>query len=86
MLTFRSTEDERSIANRLANEERKEKEDEQDNTEAGLAKKDPTLPVGFLPIISIINYLRLCRQDHTVMNLRGAQRSMLRFRPRKRRS
>ncbi|KAI0531590.1 hypothetical protein GGR58DRAFT_508315 [Xylaria digitata] len=36
--------DERSIANRLANEERKLKHSEQDNPETAASKKDPTLP------------------------------------------
>ncbi|KAI1343577.1 hypothetical protein F5Y15DRAFT_236976 [Xylariaceae sp. FL0016] len=36
--------DERSIANRLANEERKQKEADQDDPETAASKKDPTLP------------------------------------------
>ncbi|KAI8623141.1 hypothetical protein F5Y19DRAFT_394276 [Xylariaceae sp. FL1651] len=36
--------DERSIANRLANEERKLKRDEEEDPETTASKKDPTLP------------------------------------------
>ncbi|KAI1076957.1 hypothetical protein F5B20DRAFT_299652 [Whalleya microplaca] len=36
--------DQRSIANRLGNEERKLKRDEADDPETGASKKDPTLP------------------------------------------
>ena len=36
--------DERSIANRLANEERKEKEGDQDTPEVAALKEDPTAP------------------------------------------
>ncbi|TGJ84649.1 hypothetical protein E0Z10_g4122 [Xylaria hypoxylon] len=36
--------DERTIANRLANEERKLNRDEQDDPETAASKKDPTLP------------------------------------------
>ncbi|KAI1296463.1 hypothetical protein F5Y03DRAFT_294249 [Xylaria venustula] len=36
--------DERSIANRLANEERKLKRSEEDDPETAASKKDPTLP------------------------------------------
>lgn len=38
-------EDQRSIANRLAAEEKKEHEGESDDKETALSKKDPTLPV-----------------------------------------
>lgn len=43
-----ATEDERSIANRLANEERKEKEGDEDTPEVAALKKDPTAPVRLL--------------------------------------
>ncbi|KAI0154195.1 hypothetical protein GGR57DRAFT_119589 [Xylariaceae sp. FL1272] len=36
--------DERSIANRLANEERKQKEGDEDSPEVAASKRDPTLP------------------------------------------
>ncbi|KAI0400055.1 hypothetical protein F4802DRAFT_510881 [Xylaria palmicola] len=36
--------DERSIANRLANEERKQNHPDQDDPETAASKKDPTLP------------------------------------------
>ncbi|KAI1494536.1 hypothetical protein F4809DRAFT_16333 [Biscogniauxia mediterranea] len=36
--------DQRSIANRLDNEERKLKQDDHDDPETGASKKDPTLP------------------------------------------
>ena len=40
------TEDERSIANRLANEEKKD-DNEDDSLETQRLKKDPTLPVSY---------------------------------------
>ena len=40
-----STEDERSIANKLERESKREKEPEKESEEAHLSKKDPTLPV-----------------------------------------
>jgi hypothetical protein len=40
-----ATEDQRSIANRLAAEEKKDDEPK-DDKETALSKKDPTLPVG----------------------------------------
>lgn len=41
------TEDERTIANKLAREEKREKEAEKDDEETAASKKDSTLPVRF---------------------------------------
>jgi len=43
-----STEDERSIANKLERESKRDNEPEKESEEAHLSKKDPTLPVSCL--------------------------------------
>lgn len=70
--TLRFTEDERSIANRLAREEQKNRKDEQPyNPEAELSKKDPTAPVSIIMIIFPLRYTILINWDFVQAKLHG---------------
>lgn len=80
------TEDERSIANRLASESKKDDGDE-DSFEVKLLKKDPTAPVSANPFgrrhVFANNMTRL---GHTATSPQKVPRLMLRSRRRRRRS
>lgn len=74
------TEDERTIANKLAREEKREKEADEDSEEVALQKKDPTALVSRRQHYSSISYhLQVFRPSRTATSpaevLRSTRRS-----------